>query len=290
MPTLPFKQVDVFTQVRFKGNPVAVVMDGQSLSTSQMQQIANWTNLSETTFLLPPSEAGADYRVRIFTPGAELPFAGHPTIGTAHALMESGAIRPRAGRLVQQCNAGLIPLHVDGEGPDRAIAFELPEAKFSTLEAGDRAELEGLLGASPTGAEPLVVDVGPRWVVLQLGSAQDVLALAPDMQRMKAQDLRLRLTGVVVFGEHPPGGPSRVEVRAFAPAHGIPEDPVCGSGNGALAAFVRHTGQVGRFGADLVASQGAAVGRAGLVRLMIGTDGIRVGGNAVTCIDGMIAV
>ena len=289
MHDIPFKQVDVFTQVRFKGNPVAVVLQAESLSSEQMQQIANWTNLSETTFVLPATEPGADYRVRIFTPGAELPFAGHPTIGTAHALMESGAIRPRDGRLVQQCKAGLIRLQVAGEGAGRSISFELPEAKFTPLADADRSELASLLGASLTaGVEPLVVDVGPRWLVAQLDSARDVLALTPDLQRMKAQDVRKRLTGVVVFGEAEPGAASRVEVRAFAPAHGIGEDPVCGSGNGALAAFIRHTGQAGHFGSELVASQGAVLGRAGIIRLAIGADGIHVGGNAVTCIDGVI--
>ena len=289
MQDIPFKQVDVFTQVRFKGNPVAVILDGQSLSSEQMQQIANWTNLSETTFVLPPTDTQADYRLRIFTPGAELPFAGHPTIGTAHALLESGAIRPRDGRLVQQCKAGLIQLQVEGEGAARSISFELPEARFTALADDDMRGLEDLLGAQlQRGVAPRIVDVGPRWLVVQLARAGEVLALAPDLQKMKVQDVRLGLTGVIVFGEYGPGKDARVEVRAFAPAHGIPEDPVCGSGNGALAAFIRDTGQAGHFGSALVASQGAVVGRAGIIRLAIGADGIHVGGNAMTCIDGVI--
>lgn len=291
MADIQFKQVDVFTQVRFKGNPVAVVLDGRALSSEQMQQIANWTNLSETTFVLPATESEADYQVRIFTPNAELPFAGHPTIGTAHALLETGAIRPREGGLVQQCKAGLIRLQVAGDGEGRSISFELPDATFTQLEDGDRDALDSVLGGSPAeGIAPLVVDVGPRWLVVQMRTAQGVLALTPDLQRMKAQDIRNRLTGVVVFGEYAPGGAARVEVRAFAPAHGIAEDPVCGSGNGALAAFIRHTGQAGRFGSELVASQGAVVGRAGMIRLAIGAGGIHVGGNAVTCIDGVIRI
>ncbi len=127
MACLPIKTVDVFTTVPFKGNPVAVVLDATSLSAGQMQQIARWTNLSETTFVLPPTEPGADYQVRIFTPGAELPFAGHPTIGTAHALLEAGAVQANDGVLVQQCAAGLITLTVEGEGQGAPwISFELP--------------------------------------------------------------------------------------------------------------------------------------------------------------------
>jgi PhzF family phenazine biosynthesis protein len=134
MPSLSFKQVDVFTSVRFKGNPVAVVLDGDGLSTDQMQQIAHWTNLSETTFVLAPTLPGADYQVRIFTPGSELPFAGHPTIGTAHALLEAGRVRAVDGKLTQQCKAGLIAVHVDVTG---AIGFTLPAATLTPLPDAD---------------------------------------------------------------------------------------------------------------------------------------------------------
>lgn len=290
MRSLSFKQVDVFTNVRFKGNPVAVVLEAEGLTSAQMQQIANWTNLSETTFVLPATEAGADYRVRIFTPNAELPFAGHPTIGTAHALMEAGAVQARDGMLVQQCAAGLVRLQVSEEaGGERWISFDLPPATLTPLSASHVEELEAILGTSlgraPT---PKVVDVGPRWLVAQLESAETVLALRPDLARLKEHDVRVGNTGVIVFGEYAEGGPARVEVRAFVPAHGINEDPVCGSGNGAVGAFIRDSGQVHHFGSEFVAAEGVMVGRAGVVRLSVAPDRIQVGGKAVTCIEGRL--
>lgn len=291
MPRHLFKTVDVFTATPFRGNPLAVVFDADDLSADQMQRIANWTNLSETTFVLRPTTAGADYRVRIFTPGAELPFAGHPTIGTAHALLEAGAIVARDGVVRQECAAGVVRLDVT-HAPDGArwLAFELPAPAIAPLDAAGTAELAAILGTPPAPiAPPCLVDAGPRWVVAQLRDARAVLALAPDLQRMKAHDAAAGNTGVLVFGPHPDGRAARIEVRAFAPAHGIAEDPVCGSGNGAVAAYLRHTDQVGTFGRDILASQGAVLGRAGIVRLTIGPDTIRVGGNAVTCVEGHLA-
>ena len=292
MRSIPFKQVDVFTNVRFKGNPVAVILKANDLTGAQMQQIANWTNLSETTFVLPASDPGADYQVRIFTPHAELPFAGHPTIGTAHALMEAGLIQARDGILVQQCIAGLVRLQVVQEATGAQwISFDLPEPRISPLAVSQVDALESLLGASlKQDVPPQLVDVGPRWVVAQLETAEAVLALAPDLQRMKIQDASNRYTGVVVFGQHERGQPASIEVRAFAPAHGINEDPVCSSGNGCVAAFIRHSGQAACFGSTFLATQGAAVGRAGVLRLTISEQRIQVGGNAVTCVDGQLAV
>ncbi len=291
MPRLPIKTVDVFTTVPFKGNPVAVVLDAAELSACQMQRIASWTNLSETTFVLPPTVPGADYRVRIFTPGAELPFAGHPTIGTAHALLEAGLVQAKAGVLVQQCAAGLVRLAVEAGGQGAPwIAFELPAPSLTPLDAGQAARLESILGADlEVNTAPWLVDVGARWVVAQLTGARAVLACEPDLQRMKAQDLQDRHTGVVIFGAHDPGSRAGIEVRAFAPAHGVNEDPVCGSGTGAVAAYLRHTGQLDSFGRELLATQGEMVGRAGELRLSISDEAIRVGGQALTCIDGSLA-
>jgi PhzF family phenazine biosynthesis protein len=284
----PFKTVDVFTATPFLGNPLAVVLDADGLSTAQMQHIANWTNLSETTFVLKPTREGADYRVRIFTPGAELPFAGHPTIGTAHALLEAGVIGACAGRLVQECAAGLVRLDVQhADDGARWLSFELPAPAITPLDGENIDELVQILGTPlAASARPCLVDAGARWVVAQLPDAAAVLAAAPDLQRMKVRDLKSGHTGVIVFGPHTAGGAARIEVRAFAPAHGVPEDPVCGSGNGAIAAYLRHTEQLDAFGRDYLASQGAAVGRAGIVRLTIDGATIRVGGNAVTCVDG----
>jgi PhzF family phenazine biosynthesis protein len=284
MPSLSFKQVDVFTSVRFKGNPVAVVLDGDGLSTAQMQQIAHWTNLSETTFVCAPTLPRADYHVRIFTPGSELPFAGHPTIGTAHALLEAGRVRAVDGKLTQQCKAGLIAVQVHATG---AIGFTLPPATLSPLPDAELAALTDLLGVTPAaGPAPMLVDVGARWVLVQLDDAAAVLAATPDFARMKVLDAAGRRTGIVLFGEYPAGSPADVEMRAFAPAHGINEDPVCGSGAGCLGAYLRETGQV--TDAALVLSQGQKVARDGRIRLGVHPAAITVGGNAVTCVEGTL--
>src|SRR5574337_830221 len=182
---LPFKQVDVFTSVPFSGNPVAVILDARGLSESQMQRIANWANLSETTFVLPPTQAEADYRVRIFTPHVELPFAGHPTLGTAHALLEAGKIAAKRGKLVQECAAGLIELSVTvSADASPVIAFNLPTPGYQALSPAQVDELESILGA-PVQREhmPKYITVGPVWTIVQLASAEAVLALRPDLAR-----------------------------------------------------------------------------------------------------------
>ncbi len=288
---IPFKQVDVFTSVRFKGNPVAVVLKAEGLTTEQMQQIASWTNLSETTFVVPPMSPQADYRVRIFTPGAEVPFAGHPTIGTAHALLEAALVKARDGELIQECSAGLIPLKIDydeEEGP--RIWFQLPQPPLTPLDSTQVTELEAILDMEVLRAfTPRVVDVGPRWNVAQLANAQEVLSIRPDLDRMKLRDIQLGATGVVIFGEYSKEASARIEVRAFAPVHGVNEDPVCGSGNASVGAFIYQTGQVSHFGSEYLASQGAALGRAGLLHVAVSEQFIRVGGAAVTCIDGHLS-
>ncbi len=285
---IPFKQVDVFTGTRFKGNPVAVVLRAGGLTSEQMQQIANWTNLSETTFVVPSADPQADYRVRIFSPTSEVPFAGHPTIGTAHALLEAGLATARDGALVQDCGAGLVKVKVeqDSDG-DQWISFDLPQPSFAPLDSAQTAELETILGTEVLREfTPCVVDVGPRWVVAQLSSADAVLTNRPNLGRMKLRDISSETTGVVIFGEYAQGAPARVEVRAFAPAVGVDEDPVCGSGNGSVGAFIRHTGQMSRFGSCYLASQGAVLGRAGLVRVSLSEQSVQVGGVALTCING----
>ncbi len=291
MSQIPFKQVDVFTSVPFKGNPVAVVLRADGLTSVQMQQIAHWTNLSETTFVIPKTSADADYRIRIFTPGGELPFAGHPTIGTAHALLEAGMVNARDGELIQECGAGLVRLRVmherDGE---RWISFDLPSPAIAPLGEEQVDELEAIIGV-PLMREfnPCLIDVGARWIVAQLPTAESVLSAQPDILRMKVQDAKANATGVVIFGEYEHGGIAQIEVRAFAPAVGVSEDPVCGSGNGCVGAFIRHMGQTAHFGGKLLSSQGAILGRAGFLRLEVSDESIRVGGVAVTCIDGRLA-
>ena len=274
MTRLPFKQVDVFTGKPFFGNPVAVVIGAGSLETAQMQRIAAWTNLSETTFLLKPTQAGADYRLRIFTPRQELPFAGHPTVGSAHAALESGFAKARNGKLRQECGAGVLDLSLE----ERRIFVRAPVPKVSPAAVP-------LFGTSPA----LRVDVGPVWIVVDLGDAGTVDELAPDMAAIAELSDSLNASGVTVFGrtgirDEP------IHVRSFAPAHGIPEDPVCGSGNISVAAFLRETGLLTELGSSYTARQGMQVGRDGRVAVRVSADAIEIGGEAVTCVDGTLRV
>ena len=194
-----FTQVDVFTDAPFRGNPVAVVLDAEGIDTESMQAIARWTNLSETAFVLPARSAAADYRVRIFTPRAELPFAGHPTIGTAHALLEAGVCTARNGVLVQECEAGLVRLEQDARRP--LLWLTMPAATLSALDAPALALLDEALGAPAT--EPLRVDLGPVWIVARLRDARAVLELTPDLEVLHRLSHASNATGVTVFGEYP---------------------------------------------------------------------------------------
>ncbi|HFE7318284.1 TPA: PhzF family phenazine biosynthesis protein, partial [Acinetobacter baumannii] len=236
MSVVAFKQVDVFTSQAFKGNPVAVIMDASTLTSEQMQEIANWTNLSETTFVLPATDSHADYQVRIFTPQSELPFAGHPTIGTAYPLLEAGLVTAKGGKLVQQCGAGLVTLTVSDS---KHISFELPQPKITPLDAIHTEKLVEILKCEiNTQWNATLVDVGARWVVLQAVNAEAVLATQPDFAALKQHDLEMKVTGATVFGFYENNDEQKhIEVRSFAPSCGINEDPVCGSGNGSVASF-----------------------------------------------------
>lgn len=285
MSTTPFKQVDVFTTVPFKGNPVAVVMDGGGMDGTRMQQIAHWTNLSETAFLLPPSQPGASYRVRIFTPRQELPFAGHPSIGAAHAALEAGLVEPQGGTLVQECAAGLLPMTVrDGED-GRWIAIRSPKPRMLPIEARANAELCQLLRLPEPSLPAQIIDVGPRWWVLPLPDSDTVRVLQPDLGGLAQLTLDQDAVGVAVYG-FDASGEFDLVVRCFCPADGIPEDPVTGSGNAAVAAFLQQHGRLP--GPEYRASQGRELGRDGIVRLRVASDGIHLGGQAVTVVEGSI--
>src|SRR5215472_10638932 len=236
MKSLSFQQVDVFTAVPFKGNPVAVVLDGDALSSEEMQSIAAWTNFSETTFVCAPIDQRADYRLRMFTPRRELPFAGHPTIGSAHAMLHGGLKPHTAGRLVQECGRGLVNIKIDGG----RLLLALPEPQFREPTEANLAAVADGLGVSVADVQrAAIMDVGPVWFTVQLASGNAVLALAPDMGKLAALN-SIGITGVNVFGRYPAGTGADLEVRSFAPGDGIPEDPVCGSGNGCVAALVRR--------------------------------------------------
>jgi len=280
MRLIRFKQVDVFTRVPFAGNPVAVVLEGGGLTTAQMQGIAAWTNLSETTFVLPPSSAAADYLLRIFTPRMELPFAGHPTIGSAHAVLEAGMVKTNSGRLRQECGAGILDLQVEGD----TIWLDSPAATETPLGEPDFKVLEEALGAKAQGT-PRIINVGPRWLVAELAGADAVAALVPDMQVLTELSNRLSIGGVTVYGAAADGR-SALHVRSFAPAHGIPEDPVCGSGNISVAAYLTMSGQGARFGSRYTARQGMQLGRDGQVSIRFESGKIFLGGSAVTCVEG----
>ena len=285
----PFQQVDVFTATPYLGNPLAVVLDGEGLSTEEMQRFTNWTNLSEATFVLPPTPeghaAGADYRVRIFCPGRELPFAGHPTLGTCHAWLQAGG-QPRAtGRIVQECGVGLVTLRRDGE----QLAFAAPPLVKSGPLAEDDVQLiaRGLGVARDDIVAHAWCDNGPNWRGVMLRSAEQVLGLRPDGAVLAGLDV-----GVVgprgkvgVVGASDAEGIA-FEVRAFFPGNnGLAEDPVTGSLNAALAQWLIGAGLAP---SRYVASQGTALGRAGRVHVQQDGTQIWVGGHSVTCVRGEV--
>ena len=285
----PFKQVDVFTAQAYRGNPLAVVLDGTGLGTEAMQDFTHWTNLSEATFVLPPTAegraAGADYRVRIFCPGRELPFAGHPTLGSCHAWLEAGGQPQAAGTVVQECGVGLVTLRQDGE----RLAFAAPPLlKSGPLAEDDVALIARGLGVARTDIlHHAWCDNGPNWRGVMLRSAEQVLALQPDAAVLAGLDV-----GVVgprgkvgVIGSADLDGIA-FEVRAFFPGNnGLVEDPVTGSLNAALAQWLIGAGLAP---AQYVASQGTCLGRAGRVHVEQVGDTIWVGGNSVTCISGEV--
>ena len=282
MRNLAFQQVDVFTAVPFRGNPVAVVLEGDLLSSAEMQSIAAWTNLSETTFVCAPTDARADYRLRIFTPKRELPFAGHPTIGSAHALLRRG-LKPRtAGRVVQQCGRGLIDIKIEGD----QLFLALPQTQFREPAPPHLAAVADGLGVVPSDIQrAAIIDVGPVWFTVQLRDGDAVRALDPDFAKLAALDAS-GITGVNVFGLYPAGGSAELEVRSFAPGEGIPEDPVCGSGNGCVAALIQRDRVL--TAPAYVASQGRCLGRDGRVAIRFEGETIWLGGQSVTCVEGLL--
>ncbi|MFM0240357.1 PhzF family phenazine biosynthesis protein [Paraburkholderia phytofirmans] len=287
--TVRFKQVDVFTAVPFKGNPLAVVFDADALDATQMQAIAHWTNLSETTFLLKPTDPAADYRVRIFSTHGEMPFAGHPTLGTAHALLESGYQPKQAGKLVQQCGVGLVELEAL-PGADGAWAFAAPPARVTPLAEDRYAALSTALRSDAINfsATPCAVDNGAPWLVVRVNSARECLALAPDAAALADLVHSVGTHGLAVYGPHEAGGPATFEVRCLMAggSFGVGEDPVTGSANAALAGLL--SAQQLRPGTHYSARQGTALGRAG--RVSVHYDDARgktwIGGPSVTIVDG----
>jgi PhzF family phenazine biosynthesis protein len=292
MPTYRFKQVDVFTGRPFLGNPVAVVLDADDIDPAQMQRIAAWTNLSETTFVLKPT-GDADYRLRIFAPAVEMPFAGHPTVGSAHAVLESGVLPAESKSFSQECQAGALPLTVDGTGADRRIFVRVPETKVvGTYEASADAISAALGAPIARRPAPIAIDVGPVWMVAYAETEETVRGLEPDMAALARLSGDLGVIGVAVFSHRSGDDGAAVHIRCFAPAAGVPEDPVTGSGNATIARYLAETGMLKDIGDEYVASQGTEMGRDGEVFVRVSDDGhgIEIGGRSVTVIDGEISL
>ncbi|AYQ28117.1 MULTISPECIES: PhzF family phenazine biosynthesis protein [unclassified Polaromonas] len=299
-----FKQVDVFTPIPYFGNPLAVVMDGAGLDDDAMQRFAKWTNLSETTFLLPPTDVSADYSVRIFTPGGELPFAGHPTLGSCHSWLEAGGQPHSKDFIVQECKVGLVKIRRETGTP--RLAFAAPALKRSAPSPSLLAQVAGALGLKATSIlAAQCLDNGPMWMGLLLDSPETVLQMKPDHKALAKLGTKI---GVVARYPHEETAPliaranreakaftastpavaPDFEVRAFASPIGIDEDPVTGSLNASLAQWLIAEGHAPE---RYTASQGVCLGRAGQVHIERDAAGqVWVGGESVTCIDGSVTV
>jgi PhzF family phenazine biosynthesis protein len=271
-----FSQVDVFSSAPFLGNPVAVVHEAEDVTDAEMARFAHWTNLSETTYLLPPTDPSADYRLRIWTPDRELPFAGHPTLGSAHAWLEAGGVPRNDGELVQECGAGLVRIR-----RGQRLAFEAPPlVRSGPVDAADRARIATALRLADADLVDLAwVDNGPGWVACLLESAEAVLACRPDLAAFA--DLEVGIVGPYA---DPAWAQAHVEVRAFVPSMGIGEDPVTGSLNAGIAQWLAGD----RLPASYVASQGTVLGRRGRVHVERSGETVWVGGDALTTITGQV--
>ncbi|HEX5756408.1 MAG TPA: PhzF family phenazine biosynthesis protein [Arenimonas sp.] len=284
-----FLQLDVFAGRIGAGNPLAVVLDARELDTAAMQAFAAWTNLSETCFVLPPVSGEASYRVRIFTPKQELPFAGHPSVGTAHAVLEAGIAEATDGALMQECGAGLLPIRVEGQGQLRRIFVRAPQAQFSPIRNHSLHLLDHALAGVARGTlPPSLVDNGPIWCVLEFADEAGVRAWQPPLDAIAEFTREAGAVGLAVFGRGLDAS-SPLCVRAFCPADGIPEDPVTGSANAAIAAWLRHNDALGGLGRAYSASQGREVGRDGRIEVRIDDeDAVWIGGQTQTVIRGSV--
>ncbi|WP_062523153.1 PhzF family phenazine biosynthesis protein [Demequina silvatica] len=278
MTTRPFRQVDVFGSAPYTGNPVAVVLGAEGLTDAQMIRISEWTNLSECTFVLPPTTPDADYRVRIFSLSTELPFAGHPTLGTARAWLDAGGTPRDPGRIVQECGAGLVPIRREGD----TLAFAAPPlVRSGPVDDATVAQACAVLGIAPQDAiDAAWVDNGPGWVGLLLRDADAVAALRPAAAPPGRWDIG-------VAGLHPAGSDLALEVRAFFCHDGgtLREDPVTGSLNASLAQWLTSTG---RLEAPYRARQGTALGRDGRILVTESDEELWIGGATHVAVAGTI--
>lgn len=275
-----FIQCDVFSPVPTQGNGLAVVVDSEGLSDAEFQQFAAWTNLAETTFLLPPTEASADYRVRIFTPTLELPFAGHPTLGTCAAWLHVGGVPKQAGLVLQECGIGIVEIDVT-EDP---YAFVAPPTSIEPLPEPQLQAIMAALDISPDAVlRTALLDNGPVWQALHLADAADVLSV--DSSRVRWPTFE----AIGLIGAHPAGAESDYEVRMLAPSSGMSEDPITGSLNAALAHWLQRDGLLTR---PVIVSQGTRINRTG--RVFIRSEGpsgaVMIGGATHIVIEGTITL
>lgn len=281
-----FLQLDVFAHRPGTGNPLAVVIDAQDLDGAAMQALANWTNLSETAFLLPPSRPEASYRVRIFTPRQELPFAGHPSVGSAHAALAAGLVVPEDGRLIQECAAGLLPVRIEGQSASQRVFVRSPQSRMLGAHSDPHA-WEGVLDGLALGALPAtLIDNGPRWWVVELASEAAVREMTPNLAAIAALTQSTSAVGLAVFA-HSSQTDHQLVVRAFCPADGIPEDPVTGSVNAAIGAWLQQNAALRS--QRYIASQGREIGRDGKVEVEVDESGdVWIGGQTQTVIEGTL--
>lgn len=286
-----FLQCDVFAEHAGAGNGLAVVLDGETLSTEQMQAFAKFTNMSETTFVLPTTKAESSYRVRIFTPISELPFAGHPSVGTAHAVLESGLVKARDGKLLQECAAGLLPITVEGDGNDRCISVRAPRGEIIPHDANIQALLGiAIKNMSLGDLTPTLMSNGPLWWCVELADEAAVRELKPALSDIAALTLASNAVGLSVFARSNSSPAYQLVVRAFCPADSIPEDPVTGSANAAIAALMHERNVLDKIGLSYTASQGREVGRDGFVQVRVDDEGeVWIGGKTQTVIQGSLS-
>ncbi len=290
--TRRFKQVDVFTSVPLKGNPLAVIFDADDLSDAQMQAMARWTNLSETTFVLKPTDPTADYRVRIFTPDTEFPFAGHPTLGTAHALLEAGLQPKRPGFVIQECGVGLVPVKMLDDG---GLAFSAPPATIRSLAVEHLSLLDKALnhGKRQQDIAPMAVNMGLGWLVVRMENAQVCLEVKADAQALEDIIHQAGVHGLAIYGRHAQGGPADYEVRALLVEQGVlTEDPVTGSANACLARVLKEQGfPDGENSAESYqVRQGTLRQREGCVAVEYVGGEPWIGGHTCTLIDGTLTL
>jgi PhzF family phenazine biosynthesis protein len=284
-----YLQLDVFADRPGAGNPLGVVFDAADMDGATMQAYAQWANLSETVFFLPPTQPGADYRVRIFTPRQELPFAGHPSVGAAWAALDAGLVQARDGALVQECGAGLLPVRVETRQGRRVVHVRSPRARRVVPERPCPSALFAATAGLPPGPlEPALWNNGPDWWLVPLADEASVRQMTPDLAAIAMLTSSTGAVGLAAFARADHDACHDVVVRAYCPADGIPEDPVTGSANASIGAMLHEAGLLPGSGGRYVASQGRELGRDGRVEVRVDEGEVWIGGQVQAVIRGTV--